>query len=191
MSALINPLHAPIGRGAWWLSQLYISIFGFILLFLYILSLVSQISDAGNVPGAGKLPIFIIYVTLAYMNLCSCLNRLRDSGRNGLWYLTFFLPFVGMILMIYFCGIEASNAVSHSPGKPDCMDFNDAGEWSQSPTDAAPAMPAPAMAAPGAGHMPSRPSSHIYAHRPGHSVRQGRAYAGANGRKSFGRRGLK
>lgn len=45
-------------------------------------------------------------LAMIYMNLCTCLNRLRDSGRSGFWYLSFLLPSVGTGLMVYFCGIE-------------------------------------------------------------------------------------
>ncbi|MCP4319648.1 MAG: DUF805 domain-containing protein [Hyphomicrobiales bacterium] len=52
--------------------------------------------------------LFVILVAVIYTNFSTCLNRLRDSGRSGLWYLTFLVPYAGTGLMIYFCGVEAS-----------------------------------------------------------------------------------
>ncbi|NNF78159.1 MAG: DUF805 domain-containing protein [Rhizobiales bacterium] len=58
------------------------------------------------------------FATLLYMQLSACLKRLRDSGRNGLWVLTFRIPIIGIVLMIYFCGIEdnSGKSLSRRPG---------------------------------------------------------------------------
>jgi len=62
-------------------------------------------------------------LTMIYMNLCTCINRLRDSGRSRFWYCTFLLPSVGTALMIYFCGIEKGPGkfISDQPDPKDSL----------------------------------------------------------------------
>lgn len=42
------------------------------------------------------------------MHFCTCLSRLRDTGRSGQWAVLsiLFVGYGGTLLMIYFCGIE-------------------------------------------------------------------------------------
>jgi len=108
MEALINPVCGRIGRGRWWLFQLMIFV-------LAIGGLVVTIFLFADLDGErqGRRPmenvgLGLTALAMIYMNLCTCLNRLRDSGRSGFWYLAFLLPSVGTGLMIYFCGIEKS-----------------------------------------------------------------------------------
>lgn len=96
MLALVNPCHGKIGRTHWWLSQ--IAIFC-----LAIGGLVATI----HLP-MGGVGLAVLVIMIMYMNLCTCLNRLRDSSRPGILYLSFFLPSIGTALMFYFCGIEKS-----------------------------------------------------------------------------------
>lgn len=96
MLALVNPCHGKIGRIHWWLSQIAIfclAIGGLVATFHF---------------STGGVGLAVLVIMIMYMNLCTCLNRLRDSSRPGILYLSFFLPSIGTALMFYFCGIEKS-----------------------------------------------------------------------------------
>ncbi|MET1411507.1 DUF805 domain-containing protein [Roseibium sp. HPY-6] len=106
MLALINPCHGKIGRTHWWLSQIAIfclaigGLAGTIFLF-------ADLEDSSSARNPMEnIGLTVTIIAVLYMNLCTCLNRLRDSGRSGFWYLSFLLPTVGSGLMCYFCGIE-------------------------------------------------------------------------------------
>lgn len=108
MLYLLNPLQGRIGRGKWWLLQLVV--FGLPLAVLFFSA--GFLADPAAPPGTHFLReqamLVIAALILIYMSFCTCLNRLRDSGRSGFWYLAFlFAPYIGTGLMVYFCGIEA------------------------------------------------------------------------------------
>lgn len=108
MLALINPCHGKIGRTHWWLSQFAIFCFaigGLAATIFLFADLASESSDRNTTENIG---LAVTIVAVIYMNLCTCLNRLRDSSRPGILYLAFFLPSIGTFLMFYFCGIEKS-----------------------------------------------------------------------------------
>ena len=107
MPYLFNPFHGKLSRGGWWLSQLLI--FGLALLGMimsaFFLAGQDVVAGARN-PGETTM-FFLIFAAVLYTNFSTCLNRLRDTGHSGLWYLSFLTPYAGTGLMIYFCGIEA------------------------------------------------------------------------------------
>lgn len=114
MFYLLNPFLGQISRAQWWLAQLTV----FVLCFFAALVAIFMITDP-TVPGFERefeqSPAYVAIIVLGtYMNFCACLNRLRDTGRSGLWFLAFFVPFVGLALVIYFCGIESAAMRSHS-----------------------------------------------------------------------------
>lgn len=118
MLALINPCHGKIGRTHWWLSQIAIfclaigGLAGTIFLF-------ADLDDSSSARNPMEnVGIAVTIIAVLYMNLCTCLNRLRDSGRSGFWYLSFLLPTVGSGLMLYFCGIEKTPG-RFTSDKPD------------------------------------------------------------------------
>ncbi len=105
MLALISPVAEPIGRAKWWAFQ-------FLILFVGVFAIVVLAINYADSGSESRLPeesgMFWGTIGLVvYANLCTCLARLRDSGRSGWWWLAFNLPTVGTGLMIYFCGIEA------------------------------------------------------------------------------------
>lgn len=106
MIYLFNPMQGEIKRTKWWLSQ--VAAYGVMLLLAIFLVVTNFDTSMPN--GTGYTPttghIYIVAAFLVYMNMCTCLNRLRDSGRSGWWYLAFMLPLIGLLAMIYFCGIE-------------------------------------------------------------------------------------
>jgi len=106
MSYLFNPFHGQIGRGHWWMLQAAILVLALGGLFMTAL-LFAGSSAAGGLRTPGEAGMFLLVLLgMIYMNFSACLNRLRDSGRSGFWYLTFLLPYAGTGLMIYFCGFE-------------------------------------------------------------------------------------
>ena len=110
MSALFNPFYGRINRGDWWLLQLAIFAFAVFGMFLtYILASDPNLPTGERTTGEA-LMLLLVILLVVYMNFATCLNRLRDASRSGLWYLSFLLPTVGTGLMIYFCGIEAGKA---------------------------------------------------------------------------------
>lgn len=145
MLALINPLQGKIGRTHWWLSQ--IAIFGLaiggLMATVFLFADLNDDLTARNPMESVGLAATIISVL--YMNLCTCLNRLRDSGRSGFWYLSFLLPTVGTGLMVYFCGIEKGpgrftsdrsqptmqQPVFHEPARPSPPPVRPAGQSRQ------------------------------------------------------------
>lgn len=106
MPYLFNPFHGQISRGTWWLSQLVI--FALAVAGLFVSA--AFLADPGAPKGArsdGEIAMLaVVFVGMIYLNLSTCLNRLRDTGRSGFWYLAFLMPYAGTGLMIYFCGIE-------------------------------------------------------------------------------------
>lgn len=106
MPYLFNPFHGQIGRGTWWLSQFVI----FALAFAGLIVCARLFADPGAPSGARNdseiAMLAVIVVSMVYLNFSTCLNRLRDTGRSGFWYLAFLMPYAGSGLMIYFCGIE-------------------------------------------------------------------------------------
>jgi uncharacterized membrane protein YhaH (DUF805 family) len=108
MEALFNPVCGTIGRGRWWLLQLVIfglAIGGLVATIFLFADLGGQIESRNPMENIG---IGLTAMAVIYMNMCTCLSRLRDSGRSGFWYLSFLLPSVGTGLMVYFCGVEKS-----------------------------------------------------------------------------------
>jgi uncharacterized membrane protein YhaH (DUF805 family) len=106
MLYLLNPLQGKIGRGRWWLMQFAILALAIVGMVLTALFFADMDAPAGTRNGSENAMLALIVVAVVYMNLATCLNRLRDTMRSGFWYLTFLLPMVGTGLMIYFCGLE-------------------------------------------------------------------------------------
>ena len=107
MFHLLNPFHGTMGRGRWWLMQIVILVLAIVALFVTVLVFADPNAPVEARNASEKLMLALIVVGMFYMNLATCVSRLRDSGRSGFWYLTFLLPMVGTGLMIYFCGMEA------------------------------------------------------------------------------------
>ena len=66
-----------------------------------------QMSDA--LKSEEKTYLLLLVISVIYMNFATCINRLRDQGKNGFMYTLFLLPTVGTGLMIYHCGIAAGH----------------------------------------------------------------------------------
>ncbi|MES0882505.1 DUF805 domain-containing protein [Roseibium sp. SCP14] len=119
MAALFNPVYRRINRLQWWLYQLVILFGAIATLILTALLFGDPDAPKGSRNGLEILGIATACLFFIYANFCTCLNRLRDSGRSWIWYLTFLLPTVGTGLMIYFCGIERSDFTANRNVPPN------------------------------------------------------------------------
>ncbi|MCX2721946.1 DUF805 domain-containing protein [Roseibium salinum] len=118
MAAIINPFHGRIGRLQWWLLQFVIFAFAVAGLLVTIFLFAESGAPAGPQTVNEQASLLLIAFLVVNMNFSTCINRLRDTGRSGFWYLTFLLPAVGTGLMIYFCGVEPGKKLS-TPAEPD------------------------------------------------------------------------
>lgn len=106
MFFLLNPFQGQLSRGGWWLSQLVIFVLA--LAGLFVLAVLFAGEPGGKRAAGEDYALFGLFALVIYTNFCTCINRLRDTGRSGFWYLAFNLPLVGTGLMIYHCGIIGS-----------------------------------------------------------------------------------
>ncbi len=106
MAFLFNPFQGQMTRLQWWLAQLGIFAAAFAGLFLTAFLLSDRSEPISTRTSGETWALTGILLSVLFANFSTCLNRLRDSGRSGFWYLTFLFPTVGTGLMIYFCGIE-------------------------------------------------------------------------------------
>ncbi|MDN3720019.1 DUF805 domain-containing protein [Roseibium salinum] len=119
MAAIINPFHGRIGRLQWWLLQFVIFAFAVAGLLVTIFFCLPNPARRQGLRRSMNRPASCSSLFLVVnMNFSTCINRLRDTGRSGFWYLTFLLPAVGTGLMIYFCGVEPGKKLS-TPAEPD------------------------------------------------------------------------
>ncbi|WP_346894369.1 DUF805 domain-containing protein [uncultured Roseibium sp.] len=115
MAFLFNPFQGQMTRLQWWLAQLGIFAAAFAGLFLTAFLLSDRSEPVSTRTSGETLALTGLLLSVLFANFSTCLNRLRDSGRSGFWYLTFLLPTAGTGLMIYFCGIERGRDVSMKP----------------------------------------------------------------------------
>ena len=115
MFALFNPFYGEISRKAWWNYQSVIwVIFGLIAAGFYFLLAALRTGDAfaeGLSTPFGIVVASVLAIAGIYMNFCTCVNRLRNTGRTGWWWLIFQVPVIGAPLMLYFCGIEKGDPI--------------------------------------------------------------------------------
>lgn len=109
MIALLNPFYGGISRSHWWLCQVAIVVAFFVGLAVTAFLFATPGSPPAHRNPGETIGLALVIVGVLYMNFSTCLNRLYNSGRSWVWYLTFLLPTVGLGLMLYFCGIEAGS----------------------------------------------------------------------------------
>lgn len=147
MSYLINPMAGEIGRLKWWLSQLLI----IAILIVGVVTIVAMNMDV-DANSVDQIPdikgmMWPLMIFTGYINFCACLNRLRDTGRSGWWYLAHFIPLAGPFIICYFCGISKGDGGSSYSGGYDGSSSIDADEIIrryQAGESAAAHMPVPA-----------------------------------------------
>jgi len=104
----------------WWftLFNFLVSLPGQILfLAVYLGSVIPALADATNADGTLRddwakdidwgalvlsyVPGFLVALALFLPGLAVVVRRLHDTGRSGWWYLISFLPFVGVVLLVF------------------------------------------------------------------------------------------
>ncbi len=92
--------------------------FWFFTLFLFIALFVCGLLDISlGFKEAGPLQVLVLITTLV-PSISVSVRRLHDIGRSGWWYLLAFIPFVGWIVLIYWCcqpSEQATNTYGNSP----------------------------------------------------------------------------
>lgn len=105
MAYFFNPFAGEIGRLFWWGAQILIMVIIFALLFATVILVADPEAPIETRNGGELTSLLGIGLLGIYLNLCTSVNRLRDAGRSGWWYLAFNIPFIGSALMIFMCGI--------------------------------------------------------------------------------------
>ncbi|WP_114009947.1 DUF805 domain-containing protein [Cohaesibacter intestini] len=187
MFALFNPFYGEISRKSWWTYQSVIwVIFALLAAAFYFLLAALRMGD--GIADAfstlfGVVAASVLAIVAIYMNFCSCVNRLRNTGRTGWWWLIFQVPVIGVPLMLYFCGIEEGDPVQRPMNIQRDLDALKARYEPQVEETSDPDSRFEKA-------IPSAPSPHDYGKR---SLRQtGRrpvSIGGGQPRTSFGRRG--
>ena len=108
MEPFYNPFFGRITRSEWWLAQVAIWVFVFLAMVLSIMLFADEWKPGGQRNATESALFALIVCSMFYMNFATNLNRLRDGGHSGWLYLTFFAPFAGSGLMLYFCGVAPS-----------------------------------------------------------------------------------
>jgi len=126
MKYFFNPFAGEIGRLYWWVSQLLIFIFAIVLLFATAILFADPDAPVSSRNGSEISSLLAICVLAVYMNFCTSLNRLRDAGRSGWWWLAFNIPFIGSPLMLYMCGVlPGSGSLNAEYGAISALDADD------------------------------------------------------------------
>ncbi|ESQ92950.1 hypothetical protein ABAC460_01495 [Asticcacaulis sp. AC460] len=92
----------------WWfrLFQILVAI-GLFILAGIIAAIVGSASDDSNAAGAATaIPILLIaifYLGTLLPELAVAVRRLHDTNKSGFWLLIAFIPFGGIVLLVFFC----------------------------------------------------------------------------------------
>ena len=116
-----------IGRGSWWLSQLFLVI-GWVGLIGVSAVIAAATSGAAGVPGI--LVLIAGGVMLVWFNIASCIKRYHDRGKGWVWYFTAFIPLIGPFWQIIELGFMSGQKYGNEFGPPlgdgSANAFNDA-----------------------------------------------------------------
>lgn len=58
------------------------------------------------------LMALLLAIATIWYNLATCVRRIRDSGQNVLWIIGFFLPYLGLLVMLAFGFLESAKKES-------------------------------------------------------------------------------
>jgi uncharacterized membrane protein YhaH (DUF805 family) len=66
-----------------------------------------------------RFPV-VLFVWLGFVvpTVCACVRRLHDTGRSGAWWFIAFVPYGGIVLIVFCClrGEAGENAYGPPPG---------------------------------------------------------------------------
>lgn len=111
----ITAVKTGFGKFAMFQGRARRSEYWFFVLFLMLGNIVFSLLDAAT--GIGVLGLIFALVTLI-PGIAVTVRRLHDTDRSGWWYLLFFVPVIGaIVLIIWFCGkgTEGENRFGADP----------------------------------------------------------------------------
>jgi uncharacterized membrane protein YhaH (DUF805 family) len=91
-----------------------------IIEFMIIMMVTDALGMAGkgeDAPGIALLVVFFTWAGLFIPWLAALVRRLHDSDKSGLWLLIYFLPFGGLVLLVFMFldGTEGPNSYGENP----------------------------------------------------------------------------
>ena len=95
-----------------------------IIFFSFIIFTIPLTSEDGNIDDQDNSDVLYLFIPMIFIfatiipQISITVRRLHDTGRSGIYYFLIFLPFVGPILLLYFCCIdseEGQNEYGPSP----------------------------------------------------------------------------
>jgi len=109
----------------WWFYLFYLLSFtALITVFMVILGIASdhnRTNDSVN-PMFGALGLlgFLYLLAMLVVQLPLSIRRLHDSGKSGFFLLLTFVPFGGIVLLVFFClpGTNGANQYGDDPIRP-------------------------------------------------------------------------
>lgn len=115
-----------IGRGTWWMAQL----FGLVLILLCIFAAVvtGKSAKPGSDDFGGPLALLFIvsYMLMIVVNICSSVKRYHDRGKSGWWMFVAFVPLIGgiwQLIELGFCsGDDGDNTYGPTPGSANRLE---------------------------------------------------------------------
>lgn len=128
LSNLFFSFEGRIGRGQWWLANIFLTIATLplsITLFLLdtpSLSIYSILVDSTPTTMIITLLFMVVYILPAYLLLVMSsasifVKRYHDRGKSGYWYFIYFIPYIGFIWAIielgFFKGDSGENEYGH------------------------------------------------------------------------------
>lgn len=96
----------------WWAQLAYFIVY---VAALVVFGIISAISDV-----LGYVAVAILFLALLASivpSLAICVRRLHDTDKSGWWYLISFIPFGGIVLLVFFCtaGTKGTNKFGTDP----------------------------------------------------------------------------
>lgn len=113
-------------RAEFWWAFLFMAIIG-VVLFLIEWPAILSAMLTGALPLVPTYPDLFPYMIPSYIFMFALIipslalywRRLHDTGRSGLYFLLFLIPFAGFIIMIVFCCQESDADNKYGPRKTE------------------------------------------------------------------------
>lgn len=138
-----------VGRGGWWLGQLAV-------IAILIAVVVLAVIDIGSVPkgtpadeliqhmsGSTLAAILAMLAISTWINVAVTIKRFHDRNKPGVWFLLYFVPYIGSLWILVECGMLAGTEGANNYDRESEYD-----EWrSTAPVNVSRARAAPDYAA--------------------------------------------
>lgn len=99
---LFFSIQGRIGRLKYWLAQLIIAPFAYILYYL-----LDSIENSGNASLMVVTILIIPIILIAWVGTCVLVKRYHDRDKSGFWVFLIFIPIIGPIWQFIECGLLA------------------------------------------------------------------------------------